>query len=189
MILDNKIWFRNYQIVYDANDNKKDNTLINPVLVEIGPRFVLDPIRIMRSSFHGSTIYQNENYINPNAQRRAVKRQKQLLSVTAARKGKGKGGEKNPYMNKVISRILKSQKKKEMKKIDLDPEQLEMVFDKGSNFGFENILVNKKIEQLNGRSKLKLKSKQSQSNSNINSNSNSTDSNSDYADSKEIEGI
>jgi ribosome biogenesis protein BRX1 len=35
-------------------------------LVEIGPRFVLDPIRIFRGSFGGQTLYQNPNFVSPN---------------------------------------------------------------------------------------------------------------------------
>ena len=36
-------------------------------LVEIGPRFVLNPIRIFRGSFGGQTLYQNEQFVSPNA--------------------------------------------------------------------------------------------------------------------------
>jgi ribosome biogenesis protein BRX1 len=35
-------------------------------LVEIGPRMVLDPIRIFRGSFGGQTLFQNPNFISPN---------------------------------------------------------------------------------------------------------------------------
>jgi ribosome biogenesis protein BRX1 len=35
-------------------------------LVEIGPRFVLDPIRIFRGSFGGQTLFQNPNFVSPN---------------------------------------------------------------------------------------------------------------------------
>jgi ribosome biogenesis protein BRX1 len=35
-------------------------------LVEIGPRFVLDPISIFRGSFGGQTLFQNPNFISPN---------------------------------------------------------------------------------------------------------------------------
>jgi len=51
-IADNRIWFRNYQIVYRTEDSKRvaagsaSAGASDPVLVEIGPRFVLNPIRI-----------------------------------------------------------------------------------------------------------------------------------------------
>jgi len=64
-IQDNRIWFRNYQIL--AEDGS---------LAEIGPRFVLNPIRIFAGSFGGATLYQNPNYISPNEYRRAYQRSK-----------------------------------------------------------------------------------------------------------------
>jgi ribosome biogenesis protein BRX1 len=39
---DGRIFFRNYQIVYDAHETGSSD----PVLVEVGPRFILVPIRI-----------------------------------------------------------------------------------------------------------------------------------------------
>ena len=45
-------------------------------LVEIGPRFVLNPIRIFRGSFGGQTLYQNSNFVSPNAARAAALRDK-----------------------------------------------------------------------------------------------------------------
>ena len=35
-------------------------------LIEIGPRFVLNPIRIFRGSFGGQTLWQNDDFMNPN---------------------------------------------------------------------------------------------------------------------------
>ncbi|KAL6728718.1 hypothetical protein Aduo_010461 [Ancylostoma duodenale] len=59
---DLKIWFRNFQIV--------DETL---QLQEIGPRFVLETIRIFAGSFDGAVLYDNPDYESPNAKRRAIK--------------------------------------------------------------------------------------------------------------------
>ncbi|KAK6740143.1 hypothetical protein RB195_008549 [Necator americanus] len=59
---DLKIWFRNFQIV--------DETL---QLQEIGPRFVLETIRIFAGSFEGAVLYDNPDYESPNAKRRAIK--------------------------------------------------------------------------------------------------------------------
>lgn len=52
---------------------KKDE---EPTLVEIGPRMVLTPIRIFEGSFGGATVYENPEYISPNAVRHNVRRKK-----------------------------------------------------------------------------------------------------------------
>ncbi|XP_003391673.3 PREDICTED: ribosome biogenesis protein BRX1 homolog, partial [Amphimedon queenslandica] len=61
-LLDNHIWFRNYQIVDDGK-----------TLTEIGPRFTLNLIKIFSGSFGGATLYQNPHYQTPNAYRRTIK--------------------------------------------------------------------------------------------------------------------
>lgn len=45
-------------------------------LVEIGPRFVLNPIRIFRGSFGGQTLYQNPHFVSPNEIRARERREK-----------------------------------------------------------------------------------------------------------------
>jgi ribosome biogenesis protein BRX1 len=75
-ILDNKVWIRNYQIVEgsDADADKKVTKEGKPIsLVEIGPRFVLELIRVFDGSFGGSTLFENESYITPNNARRLLK--------------------------------------------------------------------------------------------------------------------
>ncbi|KAF4517542.1 hypothetical protein B566_EDAN005106 [Ephemera danica] len=54
-VLDNRIWFRNYQIVSEDGS-----------LAEIGPRFVLNPINIFANSFKGPIIWENPHYKSPN---------------------------------------------------------------------------------------------------------------------------
>ena len=44
-------------------------------LVEIGPRFVLSPIRIFSASFGGSTLYHDASLVLPNEERAREKRQ------------------------------------------------------------------------------------------------------------------
>ncbi|EEC20102.1 ribosomal biogenesis protein, putative [Ixodes scapularis] len=61
-LLDHRIWFRNYQIVEEEGS-----------LVEIGPRFVLNPIKVFEGSFGGPVIYSNPHYITPSAYRRTLK--------------------------------------------------------------------------------------------------------------------
>lgn len=62
-IKDNRIWFRNYQILEEHAE-----------LAEIGPRMVLNPIRIFQGSFGGPTLYQNEHYVSPNEFRRVARK-------------------------------------------------------------------------------------------------------------------
>ncbi|CAL8279121.1 unnamed protein product [Merluccius merluccius] len=74
-IADNRIWFRNYQIIEEDGS-----------LVEIGPRFVLNLIKIFQGSFGGPTLYENPQFQSPNMHRRELRqastaklREKQML--------------------------------------------------------------------------------------------------------------
>jgi len=71
-LLDNKIWFRNYQII--EKDPLQPSGPPQTSLVEIGPRFVLTPIRIFEGSFGGPTVFENPEFISPSATRASVKR-------------------------------------------------------------------------------------------------------------------
>jgi len=62
-VVDDRIWVRNYQIV----DQKEMS------LQEIGPRFVLNLIRIFNGSFGGATLFENTAYISPNLHRRNIR--------------------------------------------------------------------------------------------------------------------
>ena len=80
----NQIWVRNYQILeqqasdaLEAHKTKQQTGQEDTTsLVEIGPRFVLNPIRIFRGSFGGQCLYQNEHYVSPNEVRAAERRDK-----------------------------------------------------------------------------------------------------------------
>jgi len=81
---DKKIWVRNYQIIEDHASNAKEaheqkkahGKNMATSLAEIGPRFVLNPIRIFRGSFGGQTLYSNQDYISPNEIRALERRDK-----------------------------------------------------------------------------------------------------------------
>ena len=64
-IVDNKVWFRNYQILEETGS-----------LAEIGPRMVLNPIKIFEGSFSGATLWENGNYVTPSAKRSVLRRAK-----------------------------------------------------------------------------------------------------------------
>lgn len=61
-IADNRVWFRNYQIIEE-----------DAAMVEIGPRFVLNLIKIFQGSFGGPTLYENPHFQSPNMHRRLIK--------------------------------------------------------------------------------------------------------------------
>jgi len=68
---DEKIWVRNFQISEEQASNAKEASEkkqggLNTQLVEIGPRFVLDPIRIFNGPFSGQSLYVNPNFVSPN---------------------------------------------------------------------------------------------------------------------------
>jgi ribosome biogenesis protein BRX1 len=76
---DGKVWVRNYQILDAADGDKRAEAGAlregrEPTqLVEIGPRFVLTPIRIFAGSFCGATLYTNPRYQSPNHARAEAK--------------------------------------------------------------------------------------------------------------------
>lgn len=74
---DGKVWFRHFQVVDKAVDAKDVARMLTAgeqptVLVEVGPRFVLDPVRVFAGSFGGATLWINPEYVSPNAARRAL---------------------------------------------------------------------------------------------------------------------
>lgn len=72
--LDNRIWFRHYQIVDAALNEKVIDKSVESTLVEIGPRFVLNPIKCFSGAFKGAVLWENAEYVSPNLVRRAVKK-------------------------------------------------------------------------------------------------------------------
>lgn len=60
--LDKRIWFRNYQIL--AEDG---------ALSEVGPRFVMNPVKIFDQSFSGDALWENPEYVTPAKHRQMIK--------------------------------------------------------------------------------------------------------------------
>ncbi|XP_047341846.1 ribosome biogenesis protein BRX1 homolog 1-like [Impatiens glandulifera] len=77
-ILDDHIWFRNYQISapHSEIDKVDRGGLDKMTLVETGPRFCMNPIKIFGGSFGGPTLYENPYYVSPNQIRALEKRKK-----------------------------------------------------------------------------------------------------------------
>lgn len=65
-IVDGRVWFRNYQLLNEKKEME---------MVEIGPRFVMNPIKIFGGSFGGPVIYDNPDYVSPNTVRQLKARQ------------------------------------------------------------------------------------------------------------------
>lgn len=63
---DNKVWFRVYQVVnqYEEKFTEKDD-IEKLTLIEIGPRFSLQPIKIFDGTMGGEALWQNAAYITP----------------------------------------------------------------------------------------------------------------------------
>jgi ribosome biogenesis protein BRX1 len=73
-IIDQRIWIRNYQIIENSPLDSQKEEEANPIsLSEIGPRFVLEIVRIFDQSFGGSTLYENSSYVTPNTIRSLAK--------------------------------------------------------------------------------------------------------------------
>ncbi len=73
-VCDGKIWFRHFQITDSTTDYREIKAALKngeetTSLVEIGPRFVLDLIKIFEGSFTGRTLASNPEYVTPNKQR------------------------------------------------------------------------------------------------------------------------
>jgi ribosome biogenesis protein BRX1 len=91
-----RIWFRCYQISENLTPAKKDaeDEEMNGdakgapkiSLIEIGPRFVLTPIVILESSFGGPVIYENKEFVSPNAVRAELRSKKATKYSQRARK-------------------------------------------------------------------------------------------------------
>ncbi|MBW0479272.1 hypothetical protein O181_018987 [Austropuccinia psidii MF-1] len=110
-IIDGKIWFRNYQILTKSPDDsisikKKaaESSFDNLALTEIGPRFVMTPIKLFEGSFSGPCLWENKEFIPPI---QVLKEQK----VEAAAKYRGRKDQES-------ERTLRKQTMKAMKKDD-----------------------------------------------------------------------
>lgn len=115
-ILDGKIWFRNYQISENidttstnkveeegADDKGKKSKKLAVSLVEIGPRFVMTLISVIEGSFSGPLIYENKEFISPNAVRSEYRRGKTNLKVRRQEKEE----------MKKVAKLVKAKEKKE----------------------------------------------------------------------------
>lgn len=69
-LFDNRIWFRAYQVLnqHEEKFTEKDD-VEKLVLIEIGPRMTMQPIKIFDGSLGGRALWQNKVFIAPSKQR------------------------------------------------------------------------------------------------------------------------
>lgn len=112
-ILDNKIWFRNFQIIENdpganaeaeaTGERRRGAANAEPTLVEIGPRFVMTPIRIFEGSFSGPTLFDNAGacmlteYISPNVARRALRHEKGQVYTNRVMQAEAQRAKRDKY--------------------------------------------------------------------------------------------
>ena len=70
-LINGRIHFRNYQVSHDGNDNTVEEG--KPLLIEIGPRFTLVPVKIFDGCFGGNVLWENPEYVSPNVVRAMMK--------------------------------------------------------------------------------------------------------------------
>jgi len=109
-IADGKIWFRHFQIAETPGVTSTGADHSNVMLVEIGPRFVLDPIRVFGGGFGGHTLWLNPAYVSPTQIRAA---DKQALAMK--------------YVARVRS-MNERQNRREANKLRPEPLDMEEVF-------------------------------------------------------------
>lgn len=116
-LADGKVWVRHFQIQVSSVKEKKDDDekakdKETTELVEIGPRFVLTPIVILEGSFGGPKVYENREFVSPNAVRREIRDRKAV-------RASGRDGQ----------RIKRSVKKKEVAREQAVAKQMEREID------------------------------------------------------------
>ena len=77
--VDGKVWVRNYQVLDRTLDAKEAAKMLAAgeqptVLVEIGPRFVLDVVRVFQGSFGGPTLWSSPTFVSPHQLRMELNR-------------------------------------------------------------------------------------------------------------------
>lgn len=108
-LIDGRIWFRHYQIVDAALDEKVVDKSVESTLVEIGPRFVLAPIKCMSGTFTGSVLWENPSYIGPNEIRRVLKKRQgdKTYDRVAKKRKRALHVENNPIEHPQIDKIFR----------------------------------------------------------------------------------
>lgn len=107
--IDGRIWFRHYQIVDAALNEKVVDKSVQSTLVEIGPRFVLAPIKCLSGAFSGAVLWENGSYIGPNEIRRALRKRSgdKTVDRISGKKRRASHIEKNPVQFDEIHKVFR----------------------------------------------------------------------------------
>nr|CAG4647968.1 EOG090X07MB [Moina brachiata] len=130
-IIENRIWFRNFQVIEEDGQ-----------LAEIGPRFVLNPIKVFDGSFGGETIWENPDYVTPNAYRRMLHLQSGLK-----------------YRQRIESKLSLAARKPTDGLCDLDPLEEEIFQNKNADEIVEEVKNEKSASNEGKKKKRKGKKK------------------------------
>ncbi|CDJ52136.1 ribosome biogenesis protein brix, putative [Eimeria brunetti] len=96
---DNRIWFRHYQIAPLVMGEGGDaNNPHRQTFIEIGPRFVLDPVKILEGSFCGKTLWRNVEFVRT----RDLMRPRRLREALDFARRKGQKEKRRLYLESVL---------------------------------------------------------------------------------------
>ena len=95
-LADGHVWFRNYQVVAPLDKRRPDASSLS--LVEVGPRFCLQPVRLFSGAMSGRVVYENGEYVAPNAVR-ALRRARERDGVYADRVAQREARKKHEAAN------------------------------------------------------------------------------------------
>lgn len=108
--LDERIYVRHYQIVDSALNDKLTDKAVESTVVEIGPRFVLTPIKVFSGSLSGSVLWENQSYVSPNAVRAAARKNEisKTINKTIQKTKREKHMKRNPIKHDPITKVFQS---------------------------------------------------------------------------------
>merc|ERR1719272_63199 len=78
--LDQRIWFRNFQLNFNLINNRKNKS--KPILIEIGPRMVLQPLKMLSGSFSGRIFWTNKDKIISQKNQEITKKWREKIYQT-----------------------------------------------------------------------------------------------------------
>lgn len=108
-VVDGRIWFRHYQIVDAALNEKVVDKSTESTLVEIGPRFVLAPIKCFSGGLKGATLWENSAFVSPNEVRRAVRKRQgdKTIGKMEQREKRSKYVNKNKVVQDELEKVFR----------------------------------------------------------------------------------
>ncbi|CDI73964.1 ribosome biogenesis protein brix, putative [Eimeria praecox] len=98
-VADSRIWFRHYQIAPMVMGEGGDaNNPHRQTFIEIGPRFVLDPVKILEGSFCGKTLWRNVEFVRT----RDLMRPRRLREALDFARRQGQKDKRRLYLESIV---------------------------------------------------------------------------------------